>query len=209
MSIGQIAINGRPLLPPLPNFPPSTDGDGILSPNREPPLLLLVLIIALLFVGVVGSHTLCNPARAQQPKSTAITPVPDSRFTVPAIACPPKGFCLDGTVTRVIDGDTVVVRSEIEYHVRLLDCWAPESRTKDLAEKSRGLQAKARMSELATNQPCRVFMPATDNLTDMITMGRILGRVWILQDGSPVRSDLSAVMVSEGLATTQKMESKP
>ena len=211
MSIGHIAINGHPLLPPVPTPQPGSDADpfrdGIFSPHREPPLLLLVLIIALIFMGVIGSHVLCNPARAQQPEQ--LKPVPDARFTQPAVPCPQKGFCLDGTVTRVIDGDTVVVRSEIEYHVRLLDCWAPESRTKNLAEKSRGLQAKARMFELAAEQPCRVFMPAADSVTDMITMGRILGRVWILRDGQPARSDLSAVMVSEGLATTQKMESTP
>jgi endonuclease YncB( thermonuclease family) len=104
----------------------------------------------------------------------------------------------------VIDGDTVVVRSEVEYHVRLLDCWAPESRTKDLAEKTKGLKAKSRMSEIATSKPVRVFMPDSGSVTDMITMGRILGRVWITQNGKPDSIDLSGLMVGEGLAAETK-----
>lgn len=115
MSIGHIAINGRPLLPPLQNPQPSTDGpfrDGIFSPNSEPPFLLLVLIIALLFVGVVGSHTLCNPVRAQQPKSTAITPVPDSRFTVRRDVSPivPISSCFADSLPTLKDGQILIQR---------------------------------------------------------------------------------------------------
>lgn len=207
MSIGHIiAINGIPIPPDPPPCRDLSDRATDIQ-NGEPPFLLMVLIIALIVMGVIGSHVLCNPARAQQ--ATPLKPVPDARFTPPPVACPPKGFCIDGQIVRVIDGDTVVVRSQIEYHVRLLDCWAPESRTKNTAEKSRGLQAKARMRELAAEKPCRVFMPAAGSVTDMITMGRILGRVWILHEDSPSPEDLSAVMVAEGLATKMKNEVKP
>jgi len=124
------------------------------------------------------------------------------------IECPPKGFCIDGHVVRVIDGDTVVVQSTVEYHVRLLDCWAPESRTKDVDEKTKGLKSKARMTELASGKQCRVFMPSAGSVTDMITMGRILGRVWLMENGQPAVADLSSVMVSENLATTTKRVAK-
>lgn len=171
----------------------------------QPPFLAIMLGAMLLLVLAFVAH-------AAPPK---LTPVPDPAFTSPKVAamlktfeCPPPGFTVDGTVVRVIDGDTVVVRSQIEYQIRLLDCWAPESRTKDLLEKQRGLAAKARMQELADCQQCRVFMPAAGTVADMITMGRILGRVWILQDGSPTDTDLSTIMVSEGHATSTK-EVKP
>ena len=171
----------------------------------QPPFFALILGAMLLLL-------LAFVAQAAPPK---ISPVPDPAFTSPKVAamlksfeCPPPGFIVDGTVVRVIDGDTVVVRSQIEYQIRLLDCWAPESRTKDLAEKQRGLAAKARMQELADCQQCRVFMPSTGTFADMITMGRILGRVWILHDGSPTDTDLSSIMVSEGHATITK-EVKP
>jgi len=171
----------------------------------QPPFFAMMLwaMFALLWAFV---------AHAAPPK---ISPVPDPAFTSPKVAamletfeCPPRGFTVDGTIVRVIDGDTVVVRSHIEYQIRLLDCWAPESRTKDLAEKQRGLAAKARMQQLADCQQCRVFMPAAGTVADMITMGRILGRVWILQDGSPTDTDLSTIMVKEGLATSKK-EARP
>jgi len=171
----------------------------------QPPFFAMLLGAMLLILLAFVAH-------AAPPK---ISPVPDPAFTSPQVAamlqtfeCPPRGFTVDGTVVRVIDGDTVVVRSQIEYQIRLLDCWAPESRTKDLAEKQRGLAAKARMQELADCQQCRVFMPAAGTVADMITMGRILGRVWILQDGSPADTDLSTIMVKEGLATPQK-ETRP
>jgi endonuclease YncB( thermonuclease family) len=171
----------------------------------QPPFFGLMLGAMLLIVLAFVAH-------AAPPK---LSPVPDPAFTSPQVAamlkafeCPPRGFTVDGTVVRVIDGDTVVVRSQIEYHIRLLDCWAPESRTRDLAQKQRGLAAKARMQELAIDKPCRVFMPAGGTVGDMITMGRILGRVWILQDGATTDTDLSSIMVSEGHATTSK-ESKP
>ncbi len=123
-----------------------------------------------------------------------------------SIECPPRGMCLDGVVIRIIDGDTIVVRSQIEYQVRLLDCWSPESRTKDLEEKRRGLIAKARMAELASDKSCRVFLPSSGRVEDMVTMGRVLGRVWITDDGKPATVDLSTVMVGEGLATKTKAE---
>ena len=171
----------------------------------QPPFFAIVLCAMIMLL-------MAFAAKAAPPK---ISPVPDPAFTSPKVAamlktfeCPPPGFIVDGTVVRVIDGDTVVVRSQIEYQIRLLDCWAPESRTKDLAEKQRGLAAKARMQELADCQQCRVFMPAARTVADMITMGRILGRVWILQDGSPTDTDLSSIMVSEGHATLTK-EVKP
>lgn len=165
------------------------------------------------FIGSVLLLMLIAFVANAAPQEKPLRPEPDQRFTPPQIAamldqfkCPPRGFCIDGHVVRVIDGDTVVVRSQIEYQIRLLDCWAPESRTKDLEEKSRGLQAKARMQELAQDQQCRVFVPSSGSVADMISMGRLLGRVWILSDGRPTDSDLSAIMVGEGLATKAKVK---
>jgi hypothetical protein len=45
------------------------------------------------------------------------------------------------------------------------------------------------------------------SVTDMITLGRILGRVWLMENGQPAVADLSSVMVSENLATTTKRPS--
>lgn len=169
-------------------------------------IAVMLLIVAVFYAALLLD--VCGPLAAQQQAANpGIQGVPVGggvRWHPAPVECPPKGFCIDGRIVRVIDGDTVVVRSEVEYHVRLLDCWAPESRTTDLAEKTKGLKSKARMTEIATGKPVRVHMPASGSVTDMVTMGRVLGRVWITQDGKPEQIDLSGLMVSEGLATTTK-----
>lgn len=129
-------------------------------------------------------------------------PIPDPAF---GRSAPEPGLCVDGEIVRVIDGDTVICRTSFEYRVRLLDCWAPESRTRDAEEKQRGLAAKARMVALCPEgQPVRVLIPGSRDLSQLQTMGRLLGRVWVCEDGRPSGSDLSAVMVSEGFATETK-----
>ncbi len=112
---------------------------------------------------------------------------------------PANSLTLDAKCIRVIDGDTLVVESTVRYQIRILDCWAPESRTSNVAEKQRGLRSKARMVQLADGKPLRVSIPLTGDLTDSTTLGRFLGHVW-LEDGR----DLGALMVEEGLATKTK-----
>jgi endonuclease YncB( thermonuclease family) len=57
---------------------------------------------------------------------------------------------------------------------------------------------------LAEGKAVRVCIPLTGDLMDMTTLGRLLGQVWINSDGVPDKRDLSATMVSEGLATREK-----
>jgi endonuclease YncB( thermonuclease family) len=166
---------------------------------NQPTSFVTGLLFVMLAVLILGFGLFGMPASAGQSR----TPVPDD---ISGVACPPRGITIDGTVVRVIDGDTIVVESRVEYHVRLIDCWAPESRTKDLAEKQRGLTAKSRMKTLAENKPVRVFLPTSEDLTEMFTMGRMLGRVWILNGDVPTSSDLSTIMVSECLATRTKLK---
>ena len=155
--------------------------------------------VALIGILIIIAGVLGCPAHGQ-----SLLPVPDAAFSPVAPRCPPRGITIDGTVIRVIDGDTVVVRSCVEYHVRLLDCWAPESRTLDLKEKSKGLKSKARMQQLATDKAVRVHLPGNGDLSDTITLGRVLGRVWVLNGDRPESCDLSSIMVTEKLATAIK-----
>ena len=64
-------------------------------------------------------------------------------------------------VVRVVDGDTIDVRIKVlptdldllaEIRVRMEGINAWESRTRDQAEKAKGLAAKARLTELAQGQ---------------------------------------------------------
>ena len=57
-------------------------------------------------------------------------------------------------VDRVVDGDTLDVTIDLGFHahiktrVRMEGMNAPESRTRNLEEKERGLAAKARLKEI-------------------------------------------------------------
>lgn len=155
---------------------------------------------------IVGSCCLIYQPSLQG--ENPLQPKPDAAFSDgSAQPAPPRGVTIDGTVDRVIDGDTIIVRTAFEYRVRLLDCWAPESRTTDAAEKVKGLKAKARLTSLSSGKPVRVFVPIQHgDLSTLITLGRVLGRVWLLQDGIPESEELSRIMVREKLATVRKQE---
>ena len=64
-------------------------------------------------------------------------------------------FVYNTILERVIDGDTIDVTLDLGFNVflkkqrcRLAGIDTPESRTRDLAEKKLGLEAKARLTEL-------------------------------------------------------------
>ena len=113
---------------------------------------------------------------------------------------PPVGWTTKAKVIYVVDGDTVDVEIRRVIRIRLLDCWAPESRTRDLDEKKRGLESKARMKELVDGKEVTVHIPtrSSGNIGKILTMNRVLGYVWIGDES------VSQVMVDEGLATAEK-----
>ena len=61
-------------------------------------------------------------------------------------------------VTRVVDGDTVDALVDLGFdtwkkvRIRMMGLNAPESRTKDLEEKKKGLAAKDRLKELLSSK---------------------------------------------------------
>lgn len=111
------------------------------------------------------------------------------------------GITFPGVVTRVLDGDTLEVRVERTVRIRLLDCWAPETRTKDADEKRAGQAAKRHLHKLAIDKAVAVHVPieADARFGEAMSMGRVLGYVQ-LADGT----DLSQEMVAAGHATKKK-----
>ena len=157
-------------------------------------------------MSIAFSRLLCDIAKMRLTLLSAVAVLSAGVFpALPETIAPDPGLTLDATVIRVIDGDTLVVESRVQYHVRLIDCWAPESRTSDLAEKQRGLRSKARMVQLADGKPVRIHVPIGTDLTQVTSLSRVLGRAWLNVDGVPESRDLSEIMVSEGLATKTKV----
>lgn len=118
---------------------------------------------------------------------------------------PPKGWTTDVRILRIVDGDTVDVEVRKILRVRLLDCWAPESRTKDLAEKRRGLASKVYLTELANDEDAVLHVPGNEKLIKIFTFGRVIGDLWLAGDDET----LSEKMIEAGHATKEKPPRAP
>lgn len=118
-----------------------------------------------------------------------------------AAATPPElGWVSEGKVINIVDGDTVDVEVRRVFRIRLIDCWAPETRTTDLFEKELGLKAKERMTKLVFGQTVRFHIPQTvaGVMQDITTLGRFLGSIWL---GSV---NIAKQLVSENLVGSDK-----
>ena len=106
---------------------------------------------------------------------------------------------------RVVDGDTVDVTIDLGFsikyncRVRLSGINAPESRTRDLEEKAKGLAAKKRLEELLDAEELII----RTQLDARGKYGRILGKIytgcnpWLSGDDEVCVND---VMIEEGHA---------
>lgn len=111
---------------------------------------------------------------------------------------PPLGYTTKAHVIRCIDGDTVVVEIRKKLRIRLLDCWAAETRTRDLEEKKRGLEAKKYLQDWIDQREVTLHIPGNDDLSKILTLNRVLGRIWA------DHKEVSTEMVEAGHATKTK-----
>ena len=107
-----------------------------------------------------------------------------------------------GKLERVVDGDTIDALIDVGFDIWVkkrirykgIDTW--ESRTRDLAEKAKGLEAKARNTEL--------LMEVSENSGyfrlksyGVGKYGRVLGEIFI-QDKDGKQYCINETLVSEG-----------
>jgi micrococcal nuclease len=103
-------------------------------------------------------------------------------------------------VTKVVDGDTIDVDIDLGFdisfssRVRLAGIDTPESRTKDLKEKTLGLESKDYLSKHLKDAKSVVIKTEKMNSTEKF--GRILG--WIYINGDTV--SLNDMMINDGYA---------
>lgn len=105
------------------------------------------------------------------------------------------------TVDRVIDGDTVDVIIDLGFNIRikerirLFGIDTPEIRTRDLEEKNKGLEAKARLEELILD---RNLIIQSSEFNSTGKYGRTLGIIFVTNvDG---RQNINEVLLEEGHA---------
>ena len=104
------------------------------------------------------------------------------------------------TMVKIVDGDTVDVSIDlgfdIQYNsrVRLYGINTPESRTRDLEEKKRGLAAKARVEELVPVGSSVILRTQKDGKGKF---GRILGMIF---KDIYAEDSINQMLVAEGHA---------
>lgn len=112
---------------------------------------------------------------------------------------------LPARVVSVQDGDTITVEFSFRANVRLKDCWAPETRTKDEVEKKKGLESKEFLkSMLKPGDDVIIEVPYSPNMSNSLTLSRILGYVYKDLDGDNKPENISKEMVKAGMAKEQK-----
>ena len=100
-------------------------------------------------------------------------------------------------INRVIDGDTVDLDIDLGFsitisqRIRLKDIDAPETRTKNLEEKERGLAAKVWLEEQLSREGEWVIETYKED-----KYGRMLGTLYLVGDSVTINER----MINEGIA---------
>ena len=114
----------------------------------------------------------------------------------------------NATCIRVVDGDTVDCVIDLGFsirhkvRVRLAGIDAPESRTRDLEEKKRGLDAKARVVEILNSNNNRFIIKTEYDRTGKY--GRVIGTILLSSENGESLNDL---LVTEGHAVRRNYNS--
>ena len=115
-------------------------------------------------------------------------------------------YIYKGKLERVVDGDTIDALIDVGFNIWVkkrirykgIDTW--ESRTRDLAEKAKGLEAKARNKELLVevSKNSGYFRLKSYGVGKY---GRVLGEIFILDnDGNSIC--INDALIKEGHAYT-------
>ena len=111
-----------------------------------------------------------------------------------------KMYTYKAKLVRVIDGDTIDAEIDLGFNVlirqriRLYGIDTPEARTRDLAEKEKGLAAKQRLTEILPKE----FVVETV-LNKRGKYGRILGILHV-EDTDGNKTNVNDQLVNEGHA---------
>ena len=107
-----------------------------------------------------------------------------------------------GKLERVVDGDTIDALIDVGFDIWIkkrirysgIDTW--ESRTRDLAEKAKGLEAKARNKELLMEVSSKSGYFRLKSY-GVGKYGRVLGEIFI-EDAEGKQWNINETLISEG-----------
>ena len=109
-----------------------------------------------------------------------------------------------GKLERVVDGDTIDALIDVGFDIWIkkrirysgIDTW--ESRTRDLAEKAKGLEAKARNKELLMEVSSKPWYFRLKSY-GVGKYGRVLGEIFI-EDAEGKQYNINETLITEGHA---------
>ena len=109
-----------------------------------------------------------------------------------------------GKLERVVDGDTIDALIDVGFDIWIkkrirysgIDTW--ESRTRDLAEKAKGLEAKARNKEILMEVSSKSGYFRLKSF-GVGKYGRVLGEIYI-EDKEGKQYNINKTLISEGHA---------
>ena len=169
----------------------------MISLNQKIKRLAASLVLPCLVLALLGVFV--TPKGVAQPDTWPSLPIPSWNTTA--------------SVVRIKDGDTLIVEVKKTFDVRLLDCWAPETRrAKSPEEKQAGYRAKDFTTNLLDASPTEsgfqpgkvviLSVPTDSNgsVAKSWSMGRVLGHIFIPGDKYPI----SKTIVEHGHATRNK-----
>jgi micrococcal nuclease len=108
-------------------------------------------------------------------------------------------YTYNATVTKVVDGDTIDALVDLGFdtwkqtRIRLNGINSPESRTRDLEEKARGLAAKTRLKEILKENKNKFILVSHG----VGKYGRCLGEIFLAQEDT---FSINKQLISEGHA---------
>jgi Kyanoviridae endonuclease len=106
-------------------------------------------------------------------------------------------------IDRVVDGDTVDLVVDLGFNIRITERFrlfginAPESRTRDKAEKQKGLAATAYLKTELENASAIMIKTDKDKKGKY---GRWLGTLWVMKEARLEWTNLNDQMVNHGHA---------
>ena len=118
-------------------------------------------------------------------------------------------YTYSAKLIRVIDGDTIDLEIDLGFdlsirqRLKLFGVNTPDSRSADIAEKQKGLEAKQRLTELLP----REFKIVTI-LNKRGKYGRVLGEVFVKDVNGGKDINVNELMVKEGHATKYTVQGK-
>jgi endonuclease YncB( thermonuclease family) len=171
---------------------PGRSGQGRLLRYGAAALVAVVVIgVVANLPGLTGPATSPAPSGAAGPSASAAA----AASPEPWASLAPTGRTTAATVTRIVDGDTIVVDLDgTEQRVRYIGMDTPETVKPDTPVQPMGEEAAAANAALVGGQA----VVLEQDVSDTDRFGRLLRDVWVRRDGVLVLAGLE--LVREGYA---------